>query len=310
MAIPVGIEAVAILSKRVREVNIQTRLRVEDEAWPPESPKTFTPLVLIQHQGHRNLKQSTAMAEFVERGHIDKVATGGNTLPTHHKLHSHQPLQEVLDTSKVTKEIAEILAPLETGNDPQFILIEGAPGIGKTLLLREIAYHWGMQQILQKFKLVILVCLRDPTIQQMSLIGDFLRSFCKGDRRATEIASACSDYLLENDGEDIAFLFDGYDEYHEKLQKHSLIAYILKREVLPQCSLIISSHPHASIGGHDHATVKVDILGFTEAEKEHYIKESMKGQAQKVDELTQYLQGHSTISSLTPSVMMPVMPLL
>ena len=32
----VGVEAVMILSKRVREVNIQTRLRVDKEAWPPQ----------------------------------------------------------------------------------------------------------------------------------------------------------------------------------------------------------------------------------------------------------------------------------
>ena len=170
-----GVEAVTTLSKRVREVNIQTRLRVDEDAWPPELPKTFTPLVLIQHQGHRNLKQSTAITEFVERGHIDEVVTTGNAVSKyHHKLDSHQPLQEVLDTSKVTKEVAEILAPLETDKDPHFILIEGAPGIGKSLLLKEIAYRWGMQQILQKFKLVILICLRDPAIQQMSLIDDLL----------------------------------------------------------------------------------------------------------------------------------------
>ena len=62
-------------------------------------------------------------------------------LPTpHHKLDSHEPLQEVLNTSKVTKEVAEILASLETSSDPQFALIEGAPGIGKSLLLKQIAY--------------------------------------------------------------------------------------------------------------------------------------------------------------------------
>ena len=288
-----------MLSKRVREVNIQTQLRIDEEAWPPGQPKTFTPLVLIQHQGHRNLKQSTAMAKFVGRGHIDKVVTSGNTIPKQcHELDSHQPLQEVLDTSKVTKEVAEILAPLETSNDPQFTLIEGAPGIGKSLLLKEIAYRWAIKQVLQKFKLVLLVCLRDPAVQQMSLIDDLLQSFCKRDRRATKIASACSDYLSENNGEDLAFLFDGYDEYPEMLRKDSLIADILKRKELPHCSLIVSSRPHASVRLREQATVRVDILGFTEAEREHYIKELMKGQPQKIDELTQYLQGHSTISSL------------
>ena len=296
----VGAEAVTILSKRVREVNIQTRLKADEEAWPPDPPKTFTPLVLIQHQGYRSIKQSTAMAEFVERGHIDKVVsvTTTDTLPTRLKLDSHQPLHEVLDTSKVTKEVAEILAPLEISDDPQLILIEGAPGIGKTLLLREISYRWGKHQILQKFKLVLLVCLRDPAVQKMSFVDDLFQLFCKRDRRATEIASTCSDYLSANNGEDLALLFDGYDEYPERLRKDSLIADILKREVLPHCGLIVSSRPNASVRLREQATVRVDILGFTEAEREQYIKESMKGQPQKIDELTQYLQDHSTISSL------------
>ena len=43
-----------------------------------DASKAFTPLVLIQHQGYRNLKQSTAMAKFVEQGHIDKLVTSDN----------------------------------------------------------------------------------------------------------------------------------------------------------------------------------------------------------------------------------------
>ena len=246
------------------------------------------------------MKQSTALAKFVEQGHIDKLVTSDNVLPTPpHKLDSHEPLQEVLNTSKVTKEVAEILAPLETSSDPQFVLIEGAPGIGKSLLLKQIAYLWATKQILQKFKLVLLLCLRDPAVQQeMPLINDLLKLFCKRDQEAAEIVSACSKYILNNDGQDLALMFDGYDEYPERLRKDSLIADILNRKILPCCGLIISSRPHASVSLRDQATVKVDILGFTEAEREHYITLSMKGQPQKVNELTRYLQGHSTISSL------------
>ena len=282
---------------------MQTRLRVDKEAWPPDPPKTYTPLVLIQHQGYCNTKQSTAMAEFVERGNIDKVVSVATTDPLlkdskRLKLDSHQPSQEVLDTSKVTKEVAEILTPLESSDDPQFVLIEGAPGIGKTLLLREISYRWGKHQILQKFKLVLLLCLRDPAVQQMSFIGDLFRLSCKRDKDANEVASACKKYFVSNNGEDLALFFDGYDEYPERLRKDGLIADILEREVLPHCGLIVSSRPNASVGLRGQATVWVDILGFTEAERELYIKESMKGQPQKIDELTQYLQDHSTISSL------------
>ena len=207
------------------------------------------------------------MAKFVERGDIDKLVSSANVLPTpHDKLDNHDPLQEVLNTSKVTKEVAEILAPLETSNEPQFVLIEGAPGIGKSLLLKQIAYLWGIKQILRKFKLVLLLCLRDPAIQQMSLIDDLLQPFCKRDKGATEVVDVCSKYFVNNDGEDLALLFDGYDEYPEMLQKDSLIVDILKRNVLPCCGLIVSSRPHASVILREQATVKVNILGFTEAE--------------------------------------------
>ena len=239
------------------------------------------------------------MTKFIERGYIDKVMGDCTVVPNHHpKLDSHELLQEVLDTSKVTKIVTDIVAPMETSDDPHFALIEGAPGIGKSFLLKELAYRWGTKQILQKFKLVLLICLRSPTIQQMSSIDDLLQSFCKGDRSATENASACSDYLLMNGGKDLAFLLDGYDEYPEMLRNDSLIAYILKRETLPLCSLIVSSRPHTSLCLHKRATIRVDILGFAEAERELYIQESMKGQPQKIDELLQYLQGHIAINSL------------
>ena len=222
-----GVEAITILSERVREISIQTRSRIDEETWPPVPPKTFTPLVLIQYYSHHSLKQSTAMAEFIERGHIYDVVTT-NTFPIHLKIDSHQPLQELLDTSKVTKEVTDILVPLETSDEPQFILIQGVPGIGKTLLLREISYRWGKHQILQKFKLVLLICLRDPAVQQMSFIDDLLRLFCKRDRRVAEISSLCSDCLLANNGKCLALLLDGYDEYPKQLRKDSLIADILK----------------------------------------------------------------------------------
>jgi len=38
--------------------------------------------------------------------------------------------------SKVTKEISNILAPFKKGDEPHFIIIEGAPGIGKSVLLQ------------------------------------------------------------------------------------------------------------------------------------------------------------------------------
>ena len=88
-------------------------------------------------------------------------------------------MQEVLHNSTITKEVEEILLPMEVNKDPHFILFEGAPGIGKTLLLKEIAYSWGKKQILRKFQFIIFVSLRDPTLQQVKSVDHFLQLFCK-----------------------------------------------------------------------------------------------------------------------------------
>ena len=247
---------------------------VDKNAWPPGQSKSFTPLLLVHYQGHRTPEQVTTMAELMYTGEISKVA------------------------SVTTKEIKEILAPLENSEDSCYILIEGAPGIGKSVLLKEIAYRWGKKELLQNFELALLISLRDPSLKLIKSVDDLLQLFCKGDKNATEIVSACSEYLFANAGKSLIFLLDGYDEYPEHLRDCSLFASILQRQVLPFCGLIVSSHPHASEHLREQATIRVDILGFTESEREHYIKQALPDQPHKIEELTQYLHQQPSVNSI------------
>ena len=297
----VGVDAVSILSEMVSQHNLQERFNTDEETWPPDQPKNFTPLVLIHHQGQHSMKQPTVVAQVIQAGDIDNITTmaGNRSVAKHHpKLDGHEPLQEVLDNSTVTKELAEIMTPLEQSTDPQFILIEGAPGIGKSILLKEIAYRWGNKQLLKTFKFVFSIQLRNPSIQQVTSVSDLLQLFCMGNRRAVDITAACHDYLYENSGKNLVFLFDGFDEYPEDLQKNSLIADILRRKVLPHCALVVSSRPHATVHLREQATVIVDILGFSEVERNQFIQQSLKEKPRSIKELNQYLDDHFTISSL------------
>ena len=87
-------------------------------------------MVLVRQQGQSIKEQVTALPQLIQTGDIDiddipSVAID-QSVPKHHpKPGSHKSLQEVLDSSKVTKELAEILVSLEEPTkDPQFILIE------------------------------------------------------------------------------------------------------------------------------------------------------------------------------------------
>ena len=282
------------------QINIQARFLVDNNTWPPEQPASFTPLLLLHYQGHRTKEQVAATANIMCTGNISKVTTVTDNYSAvkHLKLDNCENIEKVLDACKATKEIEDILAPLEMTEESCFILIEGAPGIGKSVLLQEIAYRWGKKQLLQKYDLVLLVRLRDPSVQQIMSVNDLLQLFCIGDENSARIVSVCVQYFSANGGKSLILLLDGYDEYPGHLRENSLIANFLKHRVLPFCGIIVSSRPHASEHFHRQATIRVDILGFTEAEREHYIKKAFPHQPYKIKELIEYLHQHPFIDSI------------
>ena len=292
------------LSCHVKAVYKATRLTVAKDTWPPEQPKEFTPLVLLHHEDEHSMRDVTIVIEVLHSSAISNVisATSSKPMAIQPSLHHHDNLEDTLKTSKTTTEVSEILAPLEVSDNPQTILIEGAPGIGKTILLKHIAYSWAEQEILQKYELVLLVYLRDPTVQKMSSLKELFQYFCKHHMEGDEVAM-CIKHISSNQGKTLTFLIDGYDELPKELRYNSLIADILNHQVLPDCGLVVSSRPHASVLLRQHAILQVDILGFTEEQRKHYIEHSLNDQSQ-IKQLTTYLEQHPSRSHQTLLIML------
>ena len=291
---------VSQLSGNVKAVYKATRFSDAKDTWPPDQPKEFTPLVLLHRKDEQSITQATTIIKALHRGAISDVvsATTSELIAKHPRLHGHDELGEALKANKATTDISEILAPLEVSDKAQTILIEGAPGIGKTILLKHIAYSWAEQGMLQKYNLVLLVHLRDPTVQKMSTPEQLFQYFCKPfGSNAAKIAITCSEYFLENNGKPLTLLLDGYDEMPEELRGNSLIADILNHLVLPDCGLVVSSRPHASLLLRNQVSLRVDILGFSEEQRKHYIEHSLNNQSQ-IKQLNTYLDQHNIISSL------------
>ena len=273
---------------------------MEKDAWPPEQPKEYTTLALIHHKNQPTHKQVLALSKAKGAGKVENIiaATGDQPLPSRSsEINDIESLTECLQESKSTRNIADILAPLEYPDEKQSrtVLIEGAPGLGKTVLLKQIAFEWAQQKQLVKSQLVFLLLLRDPAVRKMSTVSDLVSYFYK---RSAESQKAFTNIISKENGRNITFLLDGYDELPPSEREESFIAKIIAHKILPLSAVVVSSRPHASIGLRSNAVCQVDILGFTKYDQFQFFQNALKDQPVKLNELSHYLDTHPTIYSL------------
>ena len=147
---------VAAATKQLQQRYISSRFSSSLDEWPPYQPKHYTTLAFIHNKG----KFTDAVRFSVAQG----LAVAG-------KFHTAQPCEHSDVNVSITKSISDIFLPVKA-SDGSFIdlhiLIEGAPGIGKTVLAKEIAYQWAKNELLTSKKLLLLVFLRECSQTQLS----------------------------------------------------------------------------------------------------------------------------------------------
>ena len=205
-----------------------------------------------------------------------------------------------------TNAISNIFQPYKNNDGsttiPKYILIEGAPGMGKTTLCKEIAYQWSEHSLLKDSELLFLIYLHDPAIKRINQLKDLVHYQHNFDEEDTELSKQCAKFLNNRNGNGLTIVFDGYDEYNSSTD--SIITKILDREVLPRCRILVTSRLTASNWLQRLADVRVEVLGFTDESKTQYIKQELQDHPDKIDELQSYLNTHATIKSICYMPMM------
>ena len=209
--------------------------------------------------------------------------------------------------STVTKNISEIFkinpAAQTEGQGsieikpPKLILIEGAPGIGKTILATEIAYLWANHKLLKDYKLVILVYLRDPRVHTMKSIKELIQLYTN-----EKVAVEVRNYLEIFNGQNVAFVFDGFDEF--PISQESLIVTDIigtsSDNVRKFCksTVVVTSRSSTTLILRKIVDRRIEILGFAPEEFGELVSHSVLQFPDKRAELEKYLKGHPVITGL------------
>lgn len=300
-------DIIIISSDQLRQFYKNERYSNTEDDWPPYQPDHFTSVALIHHrEKHNTEREVISIATKMHKGNFkaDQVtqdpeqSTG--TVTVKHKLSD-----EYFLGCKSTKDLAEIFAPVQKPSvHPEYnptavnnILIEGAPGIGKTILSKEIAFQWANKNLLSEKVLLFLIFLRDPSIQSIKCLKDFVSYAICSSQQSREV-DLLTDYLENTSGRHIAIVFDGYDEISDEFRRNSFIGSIISRKRLKLCGLVITSRPTASAVLHSNCDCRVEILGFTKEDRIKYIHQSLENNPTEIKQLENYLEMNPFIDSL------------
>ena len=188
--------------------------------------------------------------------------------------------EEVL-SEKGLIALNDILRPDEDGKQVQYVLIDGAPGIGKSTLAWELCQKWEELDSFEQYELVVLIRLREKKAQKARYFEDLLP--CNSKMKAKKLLRAIGE------GEGVLIVCDGFDELpQEQRQENSVYIDLLQGKPLQKATVIVTSRPSASAEIWRHCEKKtirhLEIVGFIETEIEQFAKSVFSG-----DILTSFL---------------------
>ena len=204
-----------------------------------------------------------------------------------------------IDDIKKSKRATDIgqIAQLPDGSQPKCILVEGAPGVGKSTFAWKLCRKWGKGKLLQQYQLVVLLRLQDKSVQTAKNISDLFRY------RDHQIQQAAVKEIQRTWGKGVLLLFEGYDELPEKLRKkRSVFLDVITGRELPEATVLITSRPWASEFLHrkckEQISQHIEILGFTKDDIQFYLESTIPNDPSLLADLKKYISCYPHINSL------------
>ena len=224
-----------------------------DTKWPPTPSTEFITLAVVKGQTH-------CRDEYI-----------GHTLQGN--------IKQVLNNRKEISIDEILLADKGQKKPPRLVLMEGAPGIGKSTLAWELC-----RKSMRQYSLVVLLRLREVKVQNISNMSQL---FCQYE---SEDKKCLVEEVAKSQGRDMLFILDGFDELPKTLQEESLLLDLIRGRVLPASTVLVTSRPSATAKLLTSCRPKhIEILGFTQESVEAYASSVFSSEPEKLAKFKAYI---------------------
>ena len=236
-----------------------------DGKFPPTPSKKYVNLAVVRHKPRD----------------LDEVM----------KYTLHGNIKEMLE-DKEQINIEDILKPNEDQNALKLVVVEGPPGIGKSTLAWELCSRWDEISSMSQYDLVVLLRLRERSVQQIQNLSGLFP------HHDSELRQSVAKEVLENEGDGVLFILDGFDELPVDHSRQSgLLIDLIKGEVLPKSSVLVTSRPSATTdlltSCRPRVKKHVEILGFTEECVKEYASSVFSSEPKVLKDFLTYISASS-----------------
>ena len=228
-----------------------------DNKWPPSPGREYISLAVVE------IKDRRCRDEYI-----------GHTLQGNIKqvLHSRKDIS-----------IEQILEPVKGQNKPRLVLMEGAPGIGKSMLAWELCRKWEELSCMQQYSLVVLLRLREEKVQRISEVSHLFISY------ESKHKKSLVEEVSESQGSGVLFILDGFDELPKTLQNECFLLDLIKGSVLPASTVLVTSRPSATAELPSHPQKRIEVIGFTQESVQEYASSIFSSEPEKLKKFMDYI---------------------
>ena len=175
------------------------------------------------------------------------------------------------------------------------VLIEGAPGIGKSTFAWEVCQKWGQHQLFND-SLVVLLKFRDKRTHEAKSVSELFY------HPNPKLQSEIIDYITVTGGHGLLLILEGFDEAPpSKRTMDSIFVRLFRGHELPKATVILTTRPSASGELRQFCNSvnsrRIEIVGFGKKEIDEYIQCAFSDEQSRSD-FKEYLSLYPQIHSM------------